>query len=979
MARANEQTYPATDSLTYWWGLHPSHQATMQRMLQLLLLLAIIQCAAWLIPTGSDAKGVSNYLNWHALMETVSIVVAMMVFAVGWNAKEGKAPANLALLASIFFAVAVLDFSHTMSYTGMPDFIAHNYVDKHLNFWMSARFLAAIALLVVAVRPWDRRLGKETKYGIFFTLLATTLLLNWLTIYHQALMPVWFIPGEGLTPLKKHLEYLYVGINIVTAAVLWRKMRQRQDFHAALLFAAVCTMGMSEFFFTLYTTMTGAYNVLGHIYKVISYLLIYRAVVVEAVERPYLELASFQKNLELAVSASNTGLWDWNLRTGEVYYSPVWKEQLGYAAHELGSTFGTWESLLHPDDRPGATQRVDDFLTSPAEKNYENEFRMRHKDGSYHWILARGEKQCDAKGTPIRMSGSHVDVTDRKRAEDRFRSAVEASPTAMVMVDESGLIVLTNSQTDTLFGYEPGTLVGQSIDILIPLDYQAAHRHHVAQSIPQQRTMSQRRDQKIFALRKNGEEFRVEIGLTPISGQEGHYVLASVVDITLRLEAEQRIEKLINYDVLTGLPNRQLLKDRVEHAINGAARGQTQIALLFLDLDHFKYVNDTLGHSAGDQMLIEISHRLHSVVTETDTVARVGGDEFVVVLSAGAEDEAARIANKLLESVSRPYLVEEQELIITPSIGISMYPTDGETFETLYQHADTAMYRAKHDGRNNFCFFTKSMQQRTMRVLQLESAMHQALERSQFSLVYQPQLSMDGRRVVGVEALLRWQHPELGIISPGEFIPLAENNGQIVTIGAWVLRTAVEQLKSWLMAGLPPMVMAVNLSAVQFRQANLPDLVTKILTDAELSPEYLELELTEGVAMEDPINAIAVMDDLHSRGVRMSIDDFGTGYSSLSYLKKFNVYKLKIDQSFVRDIATDADDSAIVTAIIHMAHSLGFITIAEGVETQAQCDFLRRHACDEVQGYLFSKPLPPAQLESFVRKTLASATQLPEQ
>jgi EAL domain-containing protein (putative c-di-GMP-specific phosphodiesterase class I) len=291
-----------------------------------------------------------------------------------------------------------------------------------------------------------------------------------------------------------------------------------------------------------------------------------------------------------------------------------------------------------------------------------------------------------------------------------------------------------------------------------------------------------------------------------------------------------------------------------------------------------------------------------------------------------------------------------------------MYPDDGADFGALYQHADTAMYQAKEDGRNGYRFYTEEMQSHTKRMLVLEGAMRQALELGQLYLNYQPQLSADGLRVVGVEALLRWSHPQLGLISPAEFIPLAESNGQIIPIGAWVLRTAVQQLRAWLDAGLPPMVMAVNLSAVQFRHPNLPALVSEILAEAQLPPEYLELELTEGVTMVNPQNAIDVMDDLHARGVRMSIDDFGTGYSSLSYLKKFKVYKLKIDQSFVRDIATDADDRAIVTAIVQMAHSVGFVAIAEGVEAPAQQAFLVQQGCDEVQGYLFSKPLPPDQI-----------------
>ncbi|MBH8611913.1 bifunctional diguanylate cyclase/phosphodiesterase [Pseudomonas mohnii] len=367
-------------------------------------------------------------------------------------------------------------------------------------------------------------------------------------------------------------------------------------------------------------------------------------------------------------------------------------------------------------------------------------------------------------------------------------------------------------------------------------------------------------------------------------------------------------------------------------------------------------------------MLIEVGKRLTAVVRESDTVARIGGDEFVIVLADADTRGTATVATKLLESVSQPYQIGIHTLTATSSIGIAMYPENGAEYSVLYQHADTAMYRAKHEGRNGYRFFTEEMRTHIKRMLALESAMSQALEQAQFYLHYQPQLSIDGHRVVGVEALLRWHHPVLGHISPAEFIPLAESNGQINPIGAWVLRTAVRQLRSWMDAGMPPVVMAVNLSVVQFQNPDLPTLISEILSEEQLPPEYLELELTESVAMGEPQRAIEIMDNLHSRGVRMSIDDFGTGYSSLSYLKKFKIYKLKIDQSFVRDIAIDADDRAIVKTIVQMAHSVGLITIAEGVETSAQWEFLNQNGCDEVQGYLFSRPLPTDQIPELVRK-----------
>lgn len=447
-------------------------------------------------------------------------------------------------------------------------------------------------------------------------------------------------------------------------------------------------------------------------------------------------------------------------------------------------------------------------------------------------------------------------------------------------------------------------------------------------------------------------------------------VLGVSEDITEQKQAAEHIQYLANFDPLTGLPNRTRLNDHLKYALHLAKRANGQLALMFLDLDHFKNINDTLGHSVGDALLVELAKRLRKTVYEGDTVARLGGDEFIFLLPGTGARAAAHVAQKLLDAIAEPFRIEHYDLTLTltASIGIALYPSDGDDLETLSKSADTAMYRSKQQGRHSFCFFTPEMHARLTRNLQLVSALRQALNLGQLQVYYQPQASITDGRIIGAEALLRWQHPELGAVSPAEFIPVAEDSGLILPIGEWVLRCAVRQAKAWLEAGFAPLIMAVNLSVVQFRHPDLPNLVTRILDEEGLPPEYLELELTEGVAMQDPQGAIDVMNNLHECGIRMSIDDFGTGYSSLSYLKKFKVYKLKIDQSFVRDISTDPEDKAIVIAVISLAQSLGLKTIAEGVETAEQLAFLREQDCDEMQGYLFSKPLPAEQFEALLKR-----------
>jgi diguanylate cyclase (GGDEF)-like protein/PAS domain S-box-containing protein len=438
-------------------------------------------------------------------------------------------------------------------------------------------------------------------------------------------------------------------------------------------------------------------------------------------------------------------------------------------------------------------------------------------------------------------------------------------------------------------------------------------------------------------------------------------------DITDKKKAEERVQRLAHYDTLTALPNRALLTERMSDAIALALAGRESLAVLVLDIDKFKNINDTFGHAIGDELLLEVAKRIQSLAREEDMVARIGGDTFVMVLSGAKAQQAARTAQRLLDSMSTPFRTRQLEFVVTPSIGIALFPTHGADFDALFKCADTAMHRAKSHGRNHFVFFTEEMQVRSARNLVIENTLRHAIDRGELYLHYQPQISLLDGRITGAEALLRWTNPDLGTVSPTEFIPITEDSGQILQIGTWVLRSAALQLRDWLAAGLEPFTLAINLSSVQFRHPNLPGLIRKILLETNLKPSYLELELTERVAMDDPAGAITIMNELHELGVQISIDDFGTGYSSLNYLKRFRAYKLKIDQSFVRGLDSDPEDQAIVKAIINLAGSLGMDTIAEGVETAAQAAFLQSHGCKKAQGFHFSHPLPADEFAALAR------------
>jgi len=444
------------------------------------------------------------------------------------------------------------------------------------------------------------------------------------------------------------------------------------------------------------------------------------------------------------------------------------------------------------------------------------------------------------------------------------------------------------------------------------------------------------------------------------------FAMQRFADERARQASTKLIEHLANYDSLTELPNRVLLRDRVVQTLAAAARNQQTIALMFLDLDHFKNINDSLGHDSGDDILREVAKRLTQTVRAEDTVSRWGGDEFIVLLPNCNAENAARVAEKVLHIFDAPFVLSEHELNSSGSIGIALYPQDGNDFEALAKAADSAMYRAKDEGRRAYRFFTPAMEVSSQRFLMLENGLRHALKNDEFFLHYQPQISLADQSVIGAEVLVRWQHPELGLVSPGEFIRIAELSGHILPLGNWIFHQVIRQAKVWQEEGLPDITLSVNLSAVQFRQNHLVQQITSMLTETGLPPSAIEIELTESLAMEDPLAAIDIIDALHAAGIALAIDDFGTGYSSLAYLKRFRISKLKIDQSFVRDIASDANDRAIVNAIITMAQSLGFKTIAEGVETAEQLAFLREHGCHEVQGYYFSKPLPAEAFKTFV-------------
>ena len=603
-------------------------------------------------------------------------------------------------------------------------------------------------------------------------------------------------------------------------------------------------------------------------------------------------------------------------------------------------------------------------------------------------------KQAVARGAQDYLLPGHLDsyslpralrnAIERKAVEDalyvekeRALVTLNSIGDAVLCTDISGKVTYLNLVAEGMTGWQreeaTGKPLGEVFRIIDGVTRKAA-RDPMEMAVAQNRTVGLTAD--CVLIRRDGIESGIEDSAAPIHDRAGRVIGAVIVfhDVTGARAMSHQMEHTAQHDVLTNLPNRLLLNDRITQAISRARRDSSFLAVLFLDLDGFKHINDSLGHAVGDQLLKSISARLVTAVRRSDTVSRQGGDEFVILLSEIALPQAAAAsAKKILFSLNAPHALEGQDLHINGSVGISIYPADGEDAETLIKNADTAMYHAKEQGRNNFQFFKAEMNLKAVQRQSLESSLHRALEREEFLLHYQPKVNLETGEITGVEALVRWQHPSRGLLQPAQFVAIAEDCGLIQQVGRWVLREACKQARAWQVAGLPPVPVSVNVSATEFRHEGFVAGVRTILSESGLEAQYLELELTESVLMNNAASTERVLQELRMMGVFLTVDDFGTGYSSLSYLRQFPIHVLKIDQSFIHQITADPDDSMIVSAIINMGKSLKYRVIAEGIETQEQKVYLRTQQCAEGQGYLFSRPVAAEQFASLLQRGVGEA------
>ncbi|HKW37297.1 MAG TPA: EAL domain-containing protein [Burkholderiales bacterium] len=726
-------------------------------------------------------------------------------------------------------------------------------------------------------------------------------------------------------------------------------------------------------------------------------------------------LRKSNERFDMAVKATNDVIWDWNLETDEIWWNENYSKVFGLERDAADRNIQSWYQGIHPEDQGRVIAGVHRVIGSGG-ANWSDEYRFHTGKGDWLHVLDRGQVIRDETGRAVRMIGAMADISSRKRAEERIHNqamrqrliaefgqqafasidvedvlkravelvsvSLEADYCTVLELDKDGRHLLLKAAS----GWPEEMKARPAVPIRPGgrLEFVLSHREPlIIEDLPKDERFPE------SPLLKIGVRSGIQV---PIFGTAGTYgilsaharaelrfgpddasFLQSVANILAvaieRKNAQERLERLAQFDSLTGLPNRQLFHDRLLKTMAHARRGGSPMAVLFIDLDRFKLVNDTQGHSAGDKLLQEAALRLLQCVRSGDTVGRFGGDEFgAIVTDLAKPGDAGVVAQKVLDTLAQPFNLDAHDTYVSASIGITLFPADGDNPEALVMNADTAMYRAKEQGRNTYQYFTREMNERALARVHMEAALRRAIERKEFLLHYQPKVDLRTRTICGFEALLRWQHPERGLVLPGEFVSVLEDAGLIVQVGERVLHDVCAQIRAWQREGLPVRPVTVNLSARQFQQKDFEATVRHALREAAVDPALVQFELTESLLMSDPEGAARTLRGLKDSGVKISVDDFGTGYSSLAYLKRFPIDALKIDYSFVRDITTDPEDAMITLAIIGLAHNLKLKVVAEGVETQEQLELLAANGCDEIQGYRFSVPTTPEECARMMRE-----------
>lgn len=923
-------------------------------------LAILLVCLLTFVPLLLNVNMVSlphnSYLPLHTTLEIFAVTVSAMVFAVAQERALTELTLRNAIIASAFFAVMWFDLAHLLSFDGMPGYFGQAGAEQGINFWLAGRFTAAIALLFV-VQPHTERLIKPRLYFLLLALSSLTVVLVhiWFLNFPQW-VPATFVAGQGLTRFKVATEYLIISIHALTVLLLMLQ-RTPKLADSSLIIRAVLLMALAEFYFTLYVGLSDIYNITGHIIKVIAYILLYRVLVHNTLSGPFYRLQESRAELAGTLAAIPDMLIE--VGADERFYKVHCRPNSQPAQISANATGRLLTDVLPADALYACRQAIAE--AAQHEMSTAKHFAIEGDEARWFQVIA-APKPDNNKETQHHFILSIRDITEQKKAQaaEQLNALAFYTREGIMITDNRQRIIRVNPAFTEITGYTEAEVIGKKPSMLSSGKHDKAFYDNLWQNLKQDGLWSG----EIYNKRKNGEIFPEHVVINALKDDADnitHYI-ASFSDITKAKADQLHIHQLAYFDPLTQLPNRRLLQEKISTAQKEAKRNELYYGLFFIDLDHFKRLNDSYGHSYGDALLCQIANRLSNIIRETDTLSRPGGDEFVLLAQLNTANldaaiaEAECLGDKLLTAIRLPYQLNEHQYQMTASIGIVVFNDDSQAIDKLMSFADLAMYHSKERGRDQLFFFEQAMQQALIKRQHLEQGLKNAIANQEFCLYYQPKFDRQ-QQLAGYEALIRWQHPVQGMIPPNDFIPLAESTGLIIPIGQWVIEQACQQIKRF-MACNKPLPIAVNVSQRQLAQADFVDHARLCITQTGIDPTLLEFELTESMLQKNLTETSDKLTQLNALGVNLSLDDFGTGYSSLSYLKQLPIQVLKIDQSFVRDFLADDTDRAIVHTIIAMAKALQLQVIAEGVETEGQYHELIALDCDLFQGYLFGKPAP---------------------